>query len=86
MSFIPYLVTVVGLSLIFTWVYNGSGGVVLFPMLAHATANLPSFTTTSGNVSEAVTSIANILHPTSFVVVGLILLVIQNQFRPRRLT
>ncbi|NIK11505.1 membrane protease YdiL (CAAX protease family) [Alkalibacillus almallahensis] len=46
-QFILYLVTVVGLSLIFTWVYNGSGGVILLPILAHATANLSSFTTTS---------------------------------------
>jgi len=73
-GFLVYLITVVGLSLIFTWVYNGSGGRVLIPMVAHATANLPSFFSTSGGVSESVATVADIVHPISFGLVGIVLL------------
>src|SRR5215217_171460 len=38
---IPFVISGIALSVILTWVYNGTGGSLLLVVLLHATANLP---------------------------------------------
>jgi uncharacterized protein len=39
--FVPFVISGIALSVILTWVYNGTGGSLLLVVLLHATANLP---------------------------------------------
>src|SRR5215211_6415158 len=39
--FVPFVISAFALSVIFTWVYNSTGGSLLLVVLLHATANLP---------------------------------------------
>jgi membrane protease YdiL (CAAX protease family) len=39
--FVPFVISTIALSVILTWVYNGTGGSLLLVVLLHATANLP---------------------------------------------
>ena len=43
LAFGPYLLAVVGMSVVFTWLYNAAGGAVLVPVLAHAGINAVSW-------------------------------------------
>jgi len=38
---VPFVISVIALSVILTWVYNSTGGSLLLVVLIHATANLP---------------------------------------------
>src|SRR5918996_5688697 len=38
---VPFVISGIALSVILTWVYNGTGGSLLMVVLLHATANLP---------------------------------------------
>jgi uncharacterized protein len=38
---VPFVISGIALSVILTWVYNGTGGSLLLVVLLHATANLP---------------------------------------------
>jgi uncharacterized protein len=38
---VPFVISTIALSVILTWVYNGTGGSLLLVVLLHATANLP---------------------------------------------
>ena len=40
LPFVPFLVWIVSQSVIFAWVYNSTGGSLLFPILLHAAINL----------------------------------------------
>lgn len=45
-----YLLASVTSSVVYAWLYNGTGGSLLFPMLAHALGNLPPIVTPSTEV------------------------------------
>ncbi len=40
MSFLPFMIWVIALSILFTWVYNGTGGSLLLAVFAHGATNL----------------------------------------------
>lgn len=75
LPFVPYLVAVVGISVILTWLYNGSGGNVVVAMLFHGGLNpLAAYFPTGG--TDAIATAAGYGSYALVVVVGATALVL----------
>ena len=76
---IPYLIAVVGLSVILTWLYNSSGGSVLIPMVFHAGINPIGAYFPTGGVEVVMTTAGYGSYAIVVVAVALLLLKLYNR-------
>lgn len=70
-GFPSYLLVLVCESVIYAWLYNGSGGSVLPVMVIHAAGNLPSLFAASGDPGGLAGTVVDWYFPTVYVVVAL---------------
>jgi membrane protease YdiL (CAAX protease family) len=77
-----YVLSVVALSVVFTWLYNATGGSVLVTMALHASVNTGGLLYLAGGGAALETALANGLYAAAFVVVALVVLA---RYGPARL-